>query len=138
MYSVINWLDFFPQICSTSQCTFNLQICTCIKRVFSNLKGIVSIHGEGLIVLNIAFTISRLLVKKIQKTYAKILLWGPIIKTSLISLIYFEISKSLRRVGPHKLSHFDTPFRNDYSELLSFYLIAKNLALSLILLRLTT
>ena len=60
LYSVINWLDFFPQICSTSQCTFNLQICTCIKRVFSNLKGIVSIHGEGLIVLNIAFTISRI------------------------------------------------------------------------------
>ena len=46
-------------------------------------------------------------------------------KTSLISLIYFEISKSLRRVGPHKLSHFDTPFRNVFFELLSFYLIAK-------------
>merc|ERR1712024_368884 len=32
-------------ICSTSYCTFNLQICTCIKRVSSNLKEIVSIHG---------------------------------------------------------------------------------------------
>ena len=42
----------------SSYCTFNLQICMRIKRVSSNLKEIVSIHGGGLkrIVLNIAST----------------------------------------------------------------------------------